>query len=392
MPILEMRLLRALNTLVDKKIVRMRRHPRLPINIFNYTPEAMAIVPIDWPEALEMARGLILDDYGRIVARPFTKFWNYGDQRGYPIHGNLLGTAPGEKFILPDIVYEKVDGSMITVSRYVDEHGNSHRVVASRGSFESSQAFAARAYLNRWFPDWIPEMDRTFVFEWISPENRIVVDYGNVRRLILLGVTDTNTGNVVSDATRNGVWNLDTPRFSAPNQFVRSMPEQAEKNLRHSVAVDEEGYVLFWRGRDGRSDFRLKIKSEDYVRMHKVITQTSVKGIWEAYKADRRLELPSFIDELSDFGKWFTAVNYVLGAMFNAICRHVEQDMLLAKRMQHRNLSRKQIAAFVNSTPYPGLVFAAFDEKTANSKARTWDIVWDQFPVQAPDLTNPGGE
>lgn len=63
--------------LVADRIVSRRPHPRLPLNIYNYTVKGQMTPVSQWTDAMKYCRGLILDHDGYIVGRPFRKFWNY---------------------------------------------------------------------------------------------------------------------------------------------------------------------------------------------------------------------------------------------------------------------------------------------------------------------------
>lgn len=57
--------------------VRVQKHPDLDLFIGNYTEKAQ--YDQVWNDATINCRGLIWDIHGRIVARPYRKFFNYGD-------------------------------------------------------------------------------------------------------------------------------------------------------------------------------------------------------------------------------------------------------------------------------------------------------------------------
>ena len=80
--------------LKKKKLVYIRRHPSLPLSIIAYTPKAK--FERRWTKEVLMARGLVVDDDGIILARPLPKFFN-----DFEISGSL---PPG-----PIKVYEKMD-------------------------------------------------------------------------------------------------------------------------------------------------------------------------------------------------------------------------------------------------------------------------------------------
>jgi RNA ligase len=151
-------------------------HPTLPLTIWNYSQTTQ--YEGKWDEITLQCRGLVTDTEGNIVARPFRKFFNMEEGKH----------TPTSEFD----VYEKMDGSLIIIFWY-----DGGWVVASRGSFTSEQAFAAK----RIFFD---ELDHnfsigiTYLFEFTARWNRIVVDYGEKENLTLLGAIRTDDGDEAS--------------------------------------------------------------------------------------------------------------------------------------------------------------------------------------------------
>ena len=93
---------------------------------------------------------------------------------------------------LPFEVFEKLDGSLGILYWL-----NNLPYIATRGSFESEQARHATEILHGRYQHTFSSMDtnKTYLFEIIYPENRIVVDYGEMDDLILLTVIDNQTGH-----------------------------------------------------------------------------------------------------------------------------------------------------------------------------------------------------
>src|SRR5689334_2572498 len=149
-----------LDDMVARGFVSAQWHPRQRLRIFNYT--AACQFAAEWNEATLLCRGLVVDaDAGVVLARPFAKFFNYG-QPGAPA---LDPTAPVD-------VYDKLDGSLGIL--YPSDGG---WAVATRGSFASDQAVHASAVLASRYPSFVPPPGHTVLFEIIYPGNRIVVDY-----------------------------------------------------------------------------------------------------------------------------------------------------------------------------------------------------------------------
>lgn len=192
--------------LVAEKLVSKRPHPTLPLFIYNYTAAAQGLGISGWSDALCDCRGLILDDAGEIVAKPFKKFWNASQ---------VLDKIPAE---LPILIQEKMDGSLGVVANW-----QQNRVVATRGSFESEQA----SWFSRWLPsDFLPTTEETWLFEIIFKSNRIVVDYGDWEGGVLLAILQNNNG---SDFARDHINRANSWRFCRP-KIYGILPEWATQN------------------------------------------------------------------------------------------------------------------------------------------------------------------
>jgi RNA ligase len=138
-------MLEKLNEYFEKGLVYKQVHPTLPLTIWNYT-EKVQYEGL-WDEITLQTRGLVTDDEGNIIARPFKKFFNIEEGKH----------TPTEKFE----VWEKMDGSLGIVFWYQGQW-----VVATRGSFTSDQAIKAKELLKKYNTD-IMFRHLTYCFEII---------------------------------------------------------------------------------------------------------------------------------------------------------------------------------------------------------------------------------
>lgn len=138
-------MLEKLNEYFEKGLVYKQVHPTLPLTIWNYT-EKVQYEGL-WDEITLQTRGLVTDDEGNVVARPFKKFFNIEEKK----------FTPTEEFE----VYEKMDGSLLLVFWYQGQW-----VVATRGSFTSDQAIKAKELLKKYNTD-IMFRHLTYCFEII---------------------------------------------------------------------------------------------------------------------------------------------------------------------------------------------------------------------------------
>jgi RNA ligase len=256
--------LERMDALVKQKLVRQVINNQ-GLALYNYTPQC--VYEKKWDAYTRMARGLVVSPKGTIVNRPFEKFFNLEEHGNEPVPDGHIE------------VYEKVDGSFISASC-------SHEwglVVASRGSFTSDQARHARELIVRsgFHEFMLATPHHTFCFEVIYPANRIVVNYGDADELVLLGVNTAFGQSVPYDTLLQ--WNL--PFRLAQQVGTISHIGEAYK-LKSHIQTNEEGYVLYWP----RNGFRLKLKGDEYLRLHRIVTNTNNKTVWEMCKQDMSFE------------------------------------------------------------------------------------------------------
>lgn len=246
-----------------KKYGHVRTVEQGDLVLFDYTSEAQ--FEAKWTEFEKLSRGLIINKKtGEIVARPFDKFFNWGE-------GGRISEGKIREIL------KKEDGSL-GISYWV---GDEIRV-ATRGSFTSEQALWASEFIKKYDLRELPR-ELTLLFEIIYPENQIVVDYQGREDLILLGVRNRFTGEdyffsrVAEIAQRFGFSLPETYNFSS----IEEMLERA-KQLSHN----EEGWVV--RFEDGE---RYKIKGDAYVAIHRLVFGIS----------ERRLIQMWFTGELDEY-------------------------------------------------------------------------------------------
>ena len=249
-----------LNKYHEDNLVYKQVHPTLPLTIWNYSEKVQYDNLFD--DITMQTRGLVTDDKGNIVARPFKKFFNDSEKKHTPT---------------PDFdVYEKMDGSLGILFHYEGEW-----VLATRGSFTSDQAVKGFEMLQKYEYQKLNK-DYTYLFEIIFKENRIVVQYP-YEDLILLGMIHTKTGYEVdlygegSDVRlKNMINNLGfkvVKKYDGINDY---------SVLKEMIKDDEEGFVVRFSNGD-----RMKIKGEEYLSLHKIMTNISTTAVWEMLSEGR---------------------------------------------------------------------------------------------------------
>lgn len=311
----------ALKKMIAAGYVKVNRHPTADLFIYNYSESAQ--YERIWNAVTLQCRGLILDGQGRVVARPFSKFFNLEELVKEPIPN------------LPFEVYEKMDGSL-GISYWVD--GALH--IATRGSFISEQSVKANELLNTKYAEAKVQMNPaiTYLFEIIYPANRIVLDYGSQEILVLLGMVETATGK-------------ELPLVDIGFPIIKKYDGLKDLQALKALAFDnKEGFVVKFS-----NNFRLKVKFEEYVRIHRIITQVSSLTIWENLMAKQ--SFTEILERVPDeFYDWVKITKAKLEQEYTKIEN-------IAKSEYKELATRKETALYFQTCTYPKILFSMLDGK-----------------------------
>lgn len=323
-----------------------QRHPTLPLTIYNYSQTTQ--YEQHWDEVTLQCRGLVFDDEGNRVSYPFRKFFNIEENRH----------EPTEDFE----VYEKVDGSLITVFNYNDEW-----IVSSRGSFTSEQAIAAQELFNDFNTNML-DPDATYLFELIAPWNRIVVNYGKREELILLGARS-------KDYECNYEELRELSKYLCC-EAVTKFKFEDYKQIQKLNWENQEGFIVRFSNGD-----RCKIKFADYVKLHRVITNCSSYDVWENLKTFGKLPEEFLKDVPDEFFDWVVGVQSDLWAKHEMT--YVMYNSLLQDTLSKlgENSTKKEVALAIQSiidVDY-GLLFALYNGKDDKVDEIIWKMIKPEY-------------
>jgi len=316
-----------LQEMVNEKLVSVRKHPTADLFIYNYTPK----VQYDklWNEVTLQTRGLIMDAEMNIISKPFGKFFN--------IEEHTQEEIPNESFE----VFEKLDGSL-GILYWLDDKP----FIATRGSFESDQSKHATEILYSKYKHTFDKLnrDKTYLFEIIYPENRIVVDYGIMDDLILLSVICHTTGTE----------SIEQIGFPTVKRYDGINDLQELKALEQD---NKEGFVIRFKG-----GLRVKMKFAEYVRLHRIITGISNIVIWEYLSEYKGLE--ELLERVPDeFYYWVKKTQSELISKFDKI---LAENKSVFKELG----TRKESALYYKTQRNPSVLFAMLDKKNPDK------IIW----------------
>lgn len=349
----------------DAGFIKVQRHPEFPddLAIVNYTAKAQQ--NYHWNSVTEQCRGLIYNPVTlQVLQRPFSKFYNYDEKQAPFIPDDTIVTA-----------YDKLDGSLGIP--YATPDGEV--AIATRGSFTSDQALWATARIRseegvykRFKSNVVGYQGRlTDLFEIIYHDNRIVVNYHDegVRYLLTRDVID---GKLIYVSES---WEPYT--LSAPELYHGTFKGLWDLEERHNA----EGYVVHAGQR------MVKVKYEEYVRLHRIVTRLSERAIWEMMggpNPDKIDDLVSRIPE--EHGRWARDVAHKLMEAYIVVgCYLVELQMQLEpiKGKDIRETRKLKALHIKDESPVvKSCIFALLDGKTYDQ------ILWNALRPKGDDVDN----
>lgn len=235
-------------------MINVQSHPEFPhLKIYKYSQNA--VMEKHWNEVTLIARGLILDTKAKeVVAIPFPKFFNYNE------------VIPTSTVMTKDFVAtEKIDGSFGILYEYAGKWR-----IATVGSFVSEQAQWANKFLVDNINTDVLIAGTTYLLEIIYPSNRIVVPYSE-EALYLLGAYNAGLELSRSELDNMAVQvGFKVPRTYDFNSLDRIL------NVAQSLDHTHEGFVIRFD-----NGVRVKVKGDEYCRIHKLISRVTPIAIWE---------------------------------------------------------------------------------------------------------------
>lgn len=239
--------------LVKLGYLRIEKHPFADLYIICYTKKTS--IESHWNDITLSCRGLIVDAKGNIIAKPFDKFFDAP---------NLPAVAIPSDFKELEIT-EKIDGSLGILYWLGDRP-----FIASKSSFTSYQALIGSRILHKKYRNVIPYLKRdcTYLFEIVSPQNRVIVDYADLEDLFLLQARDHDFAKVDKTAVN-----------TLPFPKVKSVDRSVLENEKLLQVENKEGYVVRC------DDRRIKLRTEWYrlkylevKRYKELITEAVIAG------------------------------------------------------------------------------------------------------------------
>jgi RNA ligase len=314
-------------------------------------------------------RGLIFYPDGRLMSRPFHKFFNVNEREETQTHAVDMSQQ--------HVIMEKMDGSMIRPI-LVDGH---LRLATKMGvtsvAMDAEAWLAAHSHtehLKQWLR-WCMGMDVTPIFEWVSPFNQIVLAYEEAD-LVLLAMRDNETGEYHMP---------DACPFNTVAQYGSVEGNLADYISRQRGSEGREGDII--RFADGHM---LKVKNDWYVRIHKtvdriVFDRNIVNLILNEEVDDVVPMLPRVqADRVRDFERRFAE------RLHNTVEKYDRYwNTVVASGLDRKRYAQEWMPTIKNNDPFAAVyVFGRFGDRDGRAmildhieKSITTNVRWDECAV-----------
>lgn len=314
-----------------------------------------------WDKDNLIYRSSVWNSNGDPVSLSFPKFFNFEEQPDLAYKPFSLTANGGCQLI------EKIDGSTLIISRYKGQW-----IYRTRGTVDATKIDNGYEIeiLKEKYPnvfkvgEGVDTMSVSYLFEWVSPVNRIVLNYGDEPDIYLIGAVDHTDYSLFSQDA------LDTLTF----QFNVKRPKRYnyESIAEMIKAVDElkgqEGLCVYCnKGQTIR-----KVKSAWYLALHRMKAEFgSIERVIDFYFTLNRPTYQEFYNHVStnfDFEiaeqargdisricEGMKEVNLIIASMTEFAAK-VKQ-----KHVNNRKLQAADILQAYGNTNRSGMVFALLD-------------------------------
>ena len=222
-----------------------------------------------WTQDNKHMRSVVVNYAGEVISAGFPKFTNWGENPDhFPVPNSLKHCT----------VVEKLDGSLLIVSKY-----NGQYILRTRGTVDASTM--ANGHELEIFKNTIlsklshiytsDTWNYSWLFEWVSPINKIVLNYGDEPDWHLVGVINHDDYSLANQFSLDKyATNLELNR---PPTYTFSSVQDLLKD------VDQ------WRGKEGvvvysKNDQMLhKVKAMDYLIKHRFKSEATLENTLDLY-------------------------------------------------------------------------------------------------------------
>ena len=311
-----------------------------------------------WTQDNKHMRSVVVNYAGEVISAGFPKFTNWGENPDhFPVPNSLKHCT----------VVEKLDGSLLIVSKY-----NGQYILRTRGTVDASTL--ANGHELEIFKNTIlsklednnDTWDYSVLFEWLSPINKIVLNYGDEPSWRLIGFINHINYSLAQQDMLDAM--AKKYGFDRPPTYTFSGVEDLLKD------VDQ------WRGKEGvvvysKNDQMLhKVKGAWYLALHHMKSELSnIEKVMDVWLEQGMPDYQTFYNYI------FTTFDYELAeqcrGMISRICdAKKEVDKIVwgmnifvntrLRLLSTRKLQAEQVISAYGDTNRASFLFKLLDGKS----------------------------
>jgi hypothetical protein len=240
----------------------------------------------DWTQDNKIFRSSLWNSDGELISASFPKFVNWGEKpEVFPTPNSLRGC----------VVMEKLDGSTLIVSKYKGQF-----IIRTRGTVDAAnmekngheiEIFKQTILekLKYFFDEynWAESAGDTWqfsvIFEWTSPLNQIVINYGDKPRFVLIGMLNHLNNHLYEQFVLDDIANQ--CGFERPATYM------------FTDVTDLISNVELWEGKEGVCVYSKhgqeihKCKSFQYLKLHRFKSNATFENTVELFF---EFDMPSY--------------------------------------------------------------------------------------------------
>ena len=253
-----------------------------------------------WSQENKILRSSVWNSDGELISACFPKFVNWGEKpEVFPVPNSLRNC----------VVMEKLDGSTLIVSKYKGE-----LIIRTRGTIDASKMEKNGHEIEIFKNEILPKLEYFFdeynycdsaadtwqfsvIYEWTSPLNQIVINYGDTPRFVLIGMVNHTNYYLYDQHDLNDI--AKQCGFERPAIYTFTDVNDLISNVEQ------------WKGKEGVCVYSKngqeihKVKGFDYLRLHHMKSELSsmekVIDVWVAQGYPSYNDFYNYIATTFDF-------------------------------------------------------------------------------------------
>ena len=318
------------------------------------TPQHMGTT---WTPDNLIFRSSMWTNSGELVSASFPKFFNWDEKNNIiPQPASLIGCT----------AIEKIDGSALIVSKFKERI-----IIRTRGTFDVNIFENAKEVdvLKKRYPKTFQPIDQmSYIYEWYSPTNKIVLNMGDEPLLFLVGAIVHDDYSLLTQFTLDRL----AERLNVPRPPTMKFDDIDTLLADVSAFKGKEGVCLYY----DRDQHIKKVKGTAYLTLHAFKSDLSINNLLEVYVEQGRPNYIDFYNYIAD--KFDYECAEAAKGSASILCdanKEVEKIVAHMKVFANevRNLPRKEAAAKIISsygkTSRTGFVFTLLDGKPLDIEA-----------------------